>query len=258
MTYVHVPDDHSDISREQLGALLGRINTNIAIARYRFEGGFGDSDTEPNRDALDDDEKALHKQTTDTLKKLVDRVEMPPLVRLAHEAPSAPEEIEVSEQIDKLLGDYNSDLGKFLRNQPAHELIRLAMVVLEYADLDDVVPKLLGVLAGDLQTSSSNGWNRSTERDRPVHACPRCDGNGNLGGTRWSKITCNRCKGSGYLLQGEAPDDEEECLSIEGRRAINAGQPWTERQEAEEQGCDSLEEWHEHYGPLKGVDLVRG
>ena len=100
-----------------------------------------------------------------------------------------------------------------------------------------------------------NGWNRSTERDNPVHCCPRCEGDGNLGrpegASRWSKpIKCNRCAGIGYLLQEEAPTDEEECLSLEGRRALNAGEPWTDAQEAEAQGYDSLEEYLEYNYPV--------
>ena len=140
--------------------------------------------------------------------------------------------LKVTEAIDSLF-DYKTPLSNFIHEQPAPEILRLAIELLRYAGVEDEIPDILKLL--------------EERRGLPVQVCPRCEGTGVISGkTARSKDHCRRCKGLGYLLQQEEiveEEDDDAPLSRVGRLARNRGEPWTAEQEAHEQGHESLKDY---------------
>jgi hypothetical protein len=228
--------DKSDINAEQFSKLVSSLQTELWVLLRRRQGGWNDSD-EPwrdrNEDVLDDREKELYAIAKKALTELSRSVVMPDMVKLAHAIPDV-EKIVNTPEIDELYEPYDSPISKFMMDNPGHESIRLAMVILEGAGYEESVPTLLGVLSGELERLPS-----VYKRDRPVWLCSRCEGDGCLGGKPWRRDNCEKCNGWGHLLQ-EEDDHSEVDLSLEGRKALNKGEPWTVEDEAVASGYTSL------------------
>lgn len=232
--------DKADIDAEQFSKLVSTLETELWVLLRRRQGGYDDAEEcwrDRNEDVLDDQEKELYATAKKALTRLAESVVMPAMLKLAHAIPDV-EEIVNTPGIDELYERYDSPISKFMTDNPAHESIRLAMVILEGAGYEEAVPTLLGVLSGDLHTSQSNGYRHSYMSDKPVWLCSRCEGDGCIGGRSWSRDTCKRCNGWGHLLQEE--EDDVEDLTREGRIALNKDEEWTLEQEAVASGYESL------------------
>jgi hypothetical protein len=244
--YVRVPDDDSDITADQFACAVNQLSTQLWVLRCRFEGGYAQlkesswtNRENTNPDRLDDDEKALYDRTGAMLKELAESTITPAMVKIAKaaviEPEKAPEDIIWSQEVDKLVEPWNAPVATFIRDNPEHESLRLAVAILDQVGMEERVNEFLGVIAGDFRVTTGGYGNRNS----PVWACPRCEGEGNLGGKSWAKDICKRCRGLGYLLQDE--DDDTECdMTLEGRKALNNGEPWTLENEAIASGYESL------------------
>jgi hypothetical protein len=252
MGWNQLPEGTGKITREQFISVVSESGTHVSLARYRLEDVFGDN---ADRDTLDDVEKKLHDQACSALKALQERAEMPAMVKLAADVQAAeneenertgadiPEdEIAWSRPVDKAL-DYGSPVGDFLQRNTKPEGVRLAFAILESLGYEEYTNDLLSVLAGERTLYRGYGSGGSKlGGDWPVHYCPRCEGEGTLTTGRYANDICNRCRGWGHLLQKDAPEDEEDTLTLAGRIARNEGKPWTIEDEILEVGYDSLSE----------------
>jgi len=251
--YVSVPDDNSGVSREQFVSAVSCFGTNIFWLRARYEGRLskdgkyeGFDHSKPS--LLDEKEEILYKRIGDDATALAERHNLSNLEKLALEAPPAPlppEEIEVTEEIDKLFKS-GAPLNLFTRNRRSHEVLRLAIELLRMAggSVEDEVPALLKRLAETRETSYHRG--RRETHGAPVFVCPRCEGDGALGSNRYKRDDCKRCKGLGYLFQTEEIDeyeDEDACVDRAGRLARNKGETWTIDQEVKARGYQTVKEF---------------
>jgi len=251
--HAHVPDDNSPINRAQFVSAVNRLSTEIFWLRARYEGRVSPTGNYDHTLALpsvlDEKEETLYKTIQETSVKLAERHNLSNLEKLALEAPpppTPPEEIEVTEEIDKLF-KYNAPLNTFVRNQKSPEILRLAIELLRAAGgtVEDEVPDFLKKLSETRETTYHRG--RRETRGAPVFVCPRCEGDGSLVVERYKKSDeCRRCKGLGYLLQTEDIDEEEdEDARIEkaGRIARNKGETWTLDQEIKARGYQTVQEF---------------
>ena len=253
MGWSQLPEGTEKITREQFIEVVSEVKTHISLARYRLENIYDDDPDEHDPDALDDVEQRLHHEVTLKLRELEARIKMPAMVKIATDVADAeaeeakqtgsdiPEdEISWSHPVDRAL-EYKSPLNRWLNQNSNTEGVRLAFAILEYIGYEESTVDILSLLSGDRKLARGYGSGSSLSgREWPVHACPRCEGDGSLTRSRYSNDVCKRCKGWGYLLQEEAPSDEEENLSRAGRLARNAGEPWTVEDEVKENDYESV------------------
>ena len=256
--YVPVPkDSNAPLNKEQFLARVSGLSTDLALARYRYEHDICKG--MESRKCLDEEEAALWKTAHESAKELCDLHDMSAVERLARLAKTAEAEAEenvvYSPAVDKLVEPYEAPVHEFIREQPMHEILRLAVAILEGAGLEEEVPWLLEKL--NERRESKQFYDRKTKsyesgvHDPPVWTCPRCEGKGHMGGLRWAKDTCKLCGGHGCVLaNADSKYDESRAydeieLTYEGRQAINKGEKWTEEDESFAAGYETIEEARE-------------
>jgi len=249
--YVPVPDGHNTpLTKEEFLSHVASLGTDLSLARYRYEHTICEG-LEP-RNCLDEEEERLWQLAHESAKKLCDRHDMSAVEKLAEVAKKteaeakadAEREVVFSLAVDKIIEGYSSPVGKFAREQPAHEVVRLAMALLEYAGCEEQVLPILKLL----HKAREESHHYASPHDAPVWACPRCEGEGHMGGRPYAKDVCKLCGGWGYVLANadtdydSSHDGDEIDLTYEGRQAINRGETWTPEDEAIASGYDSIEE----------------
>ena len=184
-------------------------------------------------DVLEAEDIQRLKHAQSVMRDIGDKLQQHPLERLAHAADD--EETGrlrreyYRERVVEVFDSWNSAGSRLCRNGNVADLIYGAIYLLEQADIE-IGPVLEGI------------QNRSYRNSGPIWICHRCEGQGTLIGDN-----CNLCFGHGFIPAEEDPmkDSDEEVeggLSLEGRRAINAGEEWTLQQEVETWGYASWEE----------------
>lgn len=260
--YVKIPEgSDTPLTKAEFLAHVSRLGTDLALARYRYEHTI--CKDLPNRQCLDEEEHQLWQLAHESAKRLCDRHDMSAIEKLAEIAKreeaeamaEAKREVVYSSAVDKLLEDHNAPVRKFALEQPSHEVVRLAMALLDYAGCEERVPAILRELddARDSQRYYNNRlktW-ASCAHAPPVWKCPRCEGEGHMGGTKYAKDPCKLCDGRGFVLADadskydQSHDYDELDLTYEGRQAINRGDAWTPEDEANAAGYESIEDAEE-------------
>lgn len=176
------------------------------------------------------------------LNRVVDRLAKDVVEGIAALKP--PAEVNYAPEVDRALEDYVGDIYDFVWNKPDHELIPLAIAVLNKAgyegDTEKEILKSLAEVDSDSYDRDAR-WARERPEKKPptdkrkIHECPRCETDGELrvpGSNPHRREVCKRCNGRGYVFQLGRPRDCEYGMTNEGKLALNAGQPWTELDEA--------------------------
>lgn len=175
------------------------------------------------------------------LKRVVDRLAENVVEGIAALKP--PTTVNYAPEVDRAMEDYFGDIYDFVWNKPDHELVPLAIAVLNKAGYEgDTEKEILKRLAEVDAESHDHSVRWARERPgkappvdkRKIHECPRCETDGELrvpGPNPHRRDACKRCNGRGYVFQLGRPPEAEYELTDEGKLAINSGQPWTDEDE---------------------------